>query len=38
MSHLETLNFSLCEDIDMLRETGNRFAEDEIAPRVEVVE
>src|SRR6476646_2559568 len=38
MSHLETLNFSLGEDIDMLRDTVNRFAADEIAPRAAAID
>src|SRR6476469_3233098 len=38
MSHLATLNFSLGEDIDMLRDTVNRFAADEIAPRAAAIE
>ena len=38
MGHLATLNFSLGEDIDMLRDTVNRFAADEIAPRAAAIE
>src|SRR5467141_2310169 len=38
MSHVATLNFSLGEDIDMLRDTVNRFAADEIAPRAAAIE
>ena len=38
MSHLATLNFSLGEDIDMLRDTINRFAADEIAPRAAAID
>ena len=38
MSHLATLNFSLGEDIDMLRDTVNRFAADEIAPRAAAID
>src|SRR6476661_9940860 len=38
MSHLETLNFSLGEDIDMLRDTVNKFAADEIALRAGAID
>src|SRR6476469_10739754 len=38
MSHLATLNFSLGEDIDMLRDTINKFATDEIAPRAAAID
>jgi isovaleryl-CoA dehydrogenase len=38
MSHLQTLDFSLGEDIDMLRNTVNRFATDEIAPRAAAID
>jgi len=38
MSHLATLNFSLGEDIDMLRDTVNKFAADEIAPRAAAID
>jgi isovaleryl-CoA dehydrogenase len=38
MGHLATLNFSLGEDIDMLRDTVSRFAADEIAPRAAAIE
>jgi isovaleryl-CoA dehydrogenase len=38
MGHLATLNFSLGEDIDMLRDTVNRFAADEIAPRAAAID
>ncbi len=38
MSHLATLNFSPGEDIDMLRDTVNRFAAEEIAPRAAAID
>jgi hypothetical protein len=38
MGHLATLNFSLGEDIDMLRDTIKRFATDEIAPRAAAID
>ena len=38
MGHLATLNFSLGEDIDMLRDTVNRFAADEIARRAAAID
>src|SRR6476646_6624316 len=38
MGHLATLNFSLGEDIDMLRDTVNKFAADEIAPRAAAID
>src|SRR5438552_9096905 len=38
MSHVATLNFSLGEDIDMLRDTVNKFAADEIAPRAAAID
>ena len=38
MGHLAALNFSLGEDIDMLRDTVNRFAADEIAPRAAAID
>ena len=38
MGNLTTLNFSLGEDIDMLRDTINRFAADEIAPRAAAID
>jgi isovaleryl-CoA dehydrogenase len=38
MGHLATLNFSLGEVIDMLRDTVNRFAADEIAPRAAAID
>lgn len=38
MDHLATLNFSLGEDIDMLRDTVNRFAAIEIAPRAAAID
>jgi isovaleryl-CoA dehydrogenase len=38
MSHMAMLNFSLGEDIDMLRDTINKFAADEIAPRAAAID
>src|SRR5258706_760648 len=38
MSHVATLNFSLGEDIDMLRDTVSKFAADEIAPRAAAID
>jgi isovaleryl-CoA dehydrogenase len=38
MSHVATLSFSLGEDIDMLRDTINKFATDEIAPRAAAID
>jgi len=38
MSHMAILNFSLGEDIDMLRDTINKFAADEIAPRAAAID
>jgi isovaleryl-CoA dehydrogenase len=38
MSHVVTLSFSLGEDIDMLRDTINKFATDEIAPRAAAID
>jgi isovaleryl-CoA dehydrogenase len=38
MINLTTLNFSLGEDIDVLRDTINRFAADEIAPRAAAID
>jgi len=38
MSHMAKLNFSLGEDIDMLRDTINKFAADEIAPRAAAID
>ena len=38
MSHVATLSFSLGEDIDMLRDTINKFAADEIAPRAAAID
>jgi len=38
MGHLAMLNFSLGEDIDMLRDTVNKFAADEIAPRAAAID
>jgi isovaleryl-CoA dehydrogenase len=38
MGNLTTLNFSLGEDIEMLRHTINRFASDEIAPRAAAID
>jgi isovaleryl-CoA dehydrogenase len=38
MTHLATLNFSLGEDIDMLRDTINRFAAAGIAPRAAAID
>ncbi len=38
MTHLAALNFSLGEDIDMLRDTINRFAAAEIAPRAAAID
>jgi len=38
MSHLATLNFSPGEDIDMLHDTVNRFAAEEIAPRAAAID
>ena len=38
MSHVATLSFSLGEDIDMLRDTINKFATDQIAPRAAAID
>ena len=38
MSHVATLSFSLGDDIDMLRDTINKFAVDEIAPRAAAID
>ena len=38
MSHMAMLNFSLGEDIDMLRDTINKFAADEITPRAAAID
>jgi isovaleryl-CoA dehydrogenase len=38
MSHVATLNFSLGQDIEMLRDTVNKFATDEIAPRAAAID
>ena len=38
MSHMAMLNFSLGEDIDMLRDTIKKFAADEIAPRAAAID
>ena len=38
MSHMAMLNFSLGEDIDMLRDTINKFAADEIAPHAAAID
>jgi isovaleryl-CoA dehydrogenase len=38
MSHVAALNFSLGEDIDMLRDTVNQFATNEIAPRAATID
>jgi isovaleryl-CoA dehydrogenase len=38
MSHVATLNFSLGEDVEMLRDTIKRFAADEIAPRAAAID
>jgi isovaleryl-CoA dehydrogenase len=38
MGHLATLNFSLGEDIDMLRDTVNKFAAGEVAPRAAAID
>ena len=38
MRQMATLNFSLGEDIDMLRDMVNKFATDEIAPRAATIE
>ena len=38
MGHLAMLNFSLGEDIVMLRDTINRFAADQIAPRAAAID
>ena len=38
MSHMAMLNFSLGVDIDMLRDTINKFAADEIAPRAAAID
>ena len=38
MSRLATLNFALGEDIEMLRDTVEKFAMDEIAPRAAAID
>jgi isovaleryl-CoA dehydrogenase len=38
MSHVATLNFSLGQDIEMLRDTVNKFATDEIVPRAAAID
>jgi isovaleryl-CoA dehydrogenase len=38
MSHVATLNFSLGEDVEMLRDTVSKFAADEIAPRAAAID
>jgi isovaleryl-CoA dehydrogenase len=38
MSHVAALNFSFGEDIDMLRDTVNKFAAGEIAPRAAAID
>ena len=38
MSRVATLNFSLGQDIEMLRDTVNKFATDEIAPRAAAID
>src|SRR5258708_40145125 len=38
LSFVTTLNFALGEDIDMLRDTVNKFAADEIAPRAAAID
>ena len=38
MSHVATLHLSLGQDIEMLRDTVNKFAMDEIAPRAAAIE
>jgi isovaleryl-CoA dehydrogenase len=38
MSNVATLNFSLGEDIEMLRDTVSKFAADEIAPRAGAID
>src|SRR5246127_1941245 len=38
MSHVATLHLSLGQDIEMLRDTVNKFATDEIAPRAATIE
>ena len=38
MSRLATLNFALGEDIELLRDTVEKFAMDEIAPRAAAID
>jgi isovaleryl-CoA dehydrogenase len=38
MSHVATLSFSFGEDVEMLRDTINRFAADEISPRAAAID
>jgi isovaleryl-CoA dehydrogenase len=38
MSHVAMLNFSFGDDIDLLRDTVNQFATNEIAPRAAAID